>query len=337
MKIELVNKEKEIFNGTIVIPDDYKIPNGEKVVEKYSSRKEKDFFEEKKHIQLDGILINSYNRTSANPVKTFVKSDNPYIRMHFELSGGAIHYQHKNSKFSISAKQGEFCMFYLPNLDGTINDPVCTNADSFEIQLSKNWIEDYFTNEYSVVKNFNKDMASSIPTMLGGKSHTITPAIYKTINELRNCKFTGGIKKLYIEGKLLELLALQLDKTICTKPDSTKISLSKFDIEKLHFVKEIITNNISKNYTIQELAELSFMNRTKLQTAFKQLFGYTIHEYTMEIRMTKAYQILTNEYAKDWNIYKIADMVGYKHYNHFSTAFKKRFGISPSKFLKHTQ
>ncbi|WP_082461468.1 helix-turn-helix domain-containing protein [Pedobacter sp. PACM 27299] len=35
-----------------------------------------------------------------------------------------------------------------------------------------------------------------------------------------------------------------------------------------------------------------------------------------------------------WNISEIAYRVGYQHSNHFSAAFKKKFGVSPGTLLK---
>lgn len=50
--------------------------------------------------------------------------------------------------------------------------------------------------------------------------------------------------------------------------------------------------------------------------------------------MHLAYQLLTQSYTNDWNISEIAQRVGYLRSNHFSAAFKKKFGISPGTFFK---
>lgn len=334
MKIELINKEKKDFSGIVEIPDGYPLPKDQCILESCDCREEKGFYEERKHIHLDGVLINRYKRSSAKEQEVSVRSDSPYILMHFELSGGATCYQHNDAQFAAPIAQGEYSLLYLPQLDGKLVDAPCRNAESLEIQLSQAWIEKYLGADSSSATHFLEDMASSRPTLLGGKSYGITPFIQQTIYELWNCPFTGNIKRLFVEGKLLQLLALQLHQTESTELHRQKLVLSKQDIEHLYILKEKITAEFYRAYTIQELSHLAFMNRTKMQAGFKELFGCTIHEFIVELRMTEAYRMLTDDYAGNWNISEIAHRVGYQHYNHFSAAFKQRFGVPPSMFLK---
>lgn len=334
MKIEIINKDRQEFSGIIEVPDGYPVPKDQNIVESWDCREEEEFYEERKRIHLDGVMINHYKRSSAKGQEVSVRSDSPYILMHFELSGGATCYRHNDSRFVVPTAQGEFSMLYLPQLDGTLTDPPCRNATSLEIQLSQTWIREHIVSDSIATLDFIEGIASSRPTLLGGKSYRITPFIHKTINELYNCPYTGNIKRLFIEGKLLELLALQLHQTGVVETPARKHVLSKQDMEHLHFIKEKITADLSKSYTIQELSYLTFMNRTKMQAGFKDLFGCTIHEFIVESRMMEAYCRLTEDYSGDWNITEIARHVGYQYYNHFSLAFKKRFGVSPSSFLK---
>lgn len=132
----------------------------------------------------------------------------------------------------------------------------------------------------------------------------------------------------------MELLAHQLHHVHAIGNANKRHTLSKLDIENLHFIKEMLVSNLATNYTIEELSYLCYMNRTKLQAGFKQLFGVTIHDFIIEKRMNLAYQLLTESYANHWNISEIAQQVGYLRSNHFSAAFKKRYGISPGLFLK---
>ncbi|MEJ0054176.1 MAG: AraC family transcriptional regulator [Bacteroidota bacterium] len=43
--------------------------------------------------------------------------------------------------------------------------------------------------------------------------------------------------------------------------------------------------------------------------------------------MEHAWHLLKNE---NWRVVEVAREVGYKNPNHFSTAFKRKYGISPS-------
>lgn len=89
----------------------------------------------------------------------------------------------------------------------------------------------------------------------------------------------------------------------------------------------IIEYDLSKNYTISELAKEVGTNEQYIKKYFKQYFGKTVMNYATNIKMEHAKKlILTGEYR----IADVARMIGYKHPSHFTTAFKKYFGFTPN-------
>jgi len=334
MNIEFLNKDSKQLISLLAEPEGYIIPQEQKIIETLDFKKGKELYEERKRIHLNGVYINFYKRSSTEQRETWVRSDAPYIQMHFEISGGAAYYYHKNKKFEVLTSKGEFNTFYVPYLDGKLIDPPCKNATTVEIEFSEDWIRQHLADTPSLAMSFVDDIAAHKPSLLGGKAHIITPQIAKTISEIYECPYTGHIKGLYLEAKLMELFAHQFHSVHNLINTNQNNILSKVNTENLYFIRELIVSNLAKNYTIEELSYLSIMNRTKLQAGFKELFGCTIHDFIIEKRMDLAYHLLTQSYANDWNISEIAQRVGYLRSNHFSAAFKKRYGVSPGKFLK---
>ncbi|PUV23988.1 MULTISPECIES: helix-turn-helix domain-containing protein [Sphingobacterium] len=335
MNIEFLNSDRKQLISSLKEPEGYLIPQEQNIIETLDFKNGKELYEERKRIHLDGVYINFYKRSSAEERVIWVRSDAPYIQMHFEISGGSAYYYHKNKKFAVLTSKGEFNTFYVPYLDGKLIDPPCKNATTVEIEFSESWIREHIGDASSLTMNFVDDIAAHRPSLLGGKAHIITPQISKTISELYECPYTGHIKRLYLEAKLMELLAHQLHGVHAIANINQLNKLSKLNIENLHFIKEMLISNLAKNYTIEELSYLSMMNRTKLQAGFKELFGHTIHDFIVQKRMQLAYHLLTESYANHWNISEIARRVGYLRSNHFSAAFKKEFGVSPGRFLKN--
>jgi len=72
------------------------------------------------------------------------------------------------------------------------------------------------------------------------------------------------------------------------------------------------------------------MNRTKLQANFKSIFGKTINGFTKDLKMKRAKELLASH--SPFSLKEVAAMIGYKHTNHFSTAFKNYFDCTPSAF-----
>ena len=79
--------------------------------------------------------------------------------------------------------------------------------------------------------------------------------------------------------------------------------------------------------TMQQITRRFYINSFKLKHGFKQLFSNSVMKYIAEHKMNYARTMLQQGRL---DVQGVADELGYKHYNNFSTAFKKRFGYSPA-------
>lgn len=335
MKIEIINERKQQWNRVMELPADYSLSKGQHCVESEEIISENGFTQRRTQLCLDGFHLNFFKKSSEETVETVVKSDGAYMQMHFEISGGAAFYQPRSQRGkALRTASGQFTFFYLPELDGRLVDPACERALSLEIEVGVAWLSRYLSVDSNISESFLKAINKSEAAVLGGKSHPITPEIQQLIHEIYHCPYIGEVKQLYIEGKMLLLLALQLQQATTLSQSVKPISLSSGDRDRLYYLKETLSTAFSTNYTLEDLALLSAMNRTKMQAGFKQLFGKSIHDWVVEVRMNEAYRLLTTAPTHSLSIAALAQRVGYKQYNHFSAAFKKRFGSSPSRFLR---
>ena len=74
-------------------------------------------------------------------------------------------------------------------------------------------------------------------------------------------------------------------------------------------------------------------NYSYLSAIFRSKTGVTISEYYQQKRLGAAKQLL---FEGNLSVNKIADVLGYSSIYAFSKAFKKKYGIAPSKMTKHT-
>ncbi|SHI53918.1 AraC-type DNA-binding protein [Arenibacter nanhaiticus] len=153
----------------------------------------------------------------------------------------------------------------------------------------------------------------------------ITSEMLTLINLIIDCKWKGHFRKIYVHSKVMELLFLQLNiLSLDLKPNEP---VTPCNIVKM----EIALNYLSKNYrnpgTLKELSKKIGTNEFLLKRDFKILFGTTVFGYVSEVRMKKAKELLLKS---KYSISQISDEVGYKNPQHFSTAFKRKFGICPS-------
>ena len=97
------------------------------------------------------------------------------------------------------------------------------------------------------------------------------------------------------------------------------------------FQQLVATHLGDSDFTIDTLATMMHMGRTKLYGKVKDLTGVTPNKYIMNERMKKAAELLaTGEYTVAIVSYKI----GLEDASYFNKCFKSYFGISPSKYGK---
>lgn len=101
------------------------------------------------------------------------------------------------------------------------------------------------------------------------------------------------------------------------------------EIDKLHDAQAYLSKNLDRRISRLNLSREIGMNQTHLKAGFKQLFGTTIFDYTLELKMKLAAELLQENRL---SISEISDLTGYSHPNHFSTAFKRKYGVSPGSF-----
>lgn len=92
---------------------------------------------------------------------------------------------------------------------------------------------------------------------------------------------------------------------------------------------EFLSNNITFKGNLNELVSKMGTNRTSLNRLFKVRFGVGTMTWFRSFRCHQAAYYLSTTFL---TINEISWRVGFDDSNNFSTAFKKIYGISPSKF-----
>ena len=99
--------------------------------------------------------------------------------------------------------------------------------------------------------------------------------------------------------------------------------------DKVRTIKRYVHYNYMLPLTVESLAKSFGFERSYLYRIFKQRYGVGIKEYIVHVRMKNARDFLT----RGCTVAECAHLVGYEDEFNFSKAFKKHFGIPPSKVL----
>ena len=106
--------------------------------------------------------------------------------------------------------------------------------------------------------------------------------------------------------------------------------MKRSEIELLKEIKQFIDSNLEKEIGVNGLCSKFAINRNKLQSGFKDLYGQTVHAYILQQRMEQAAEKLT---VTDRSVKAIALDLGYRASN-FHSKFKRKFGCSPEQYRK---
>lgn len=162
---------------------------------------------------------------------------------------------------------------------------------------------------------------------LGCQDYILIPARYEEIAEsihkvvLRRRKYKDDEKiKSYGE----QWIRQQKDQASDVQGD--RKTPQEIVQESVNFIMQQLG---SEELTVNEVANHCYLNPTYLNRIFKKEKGISISQFIISEKMELAARLL-----KDSNLTAqvVAWKVGYPSYPHFSTTFKKHFGISPTNY-----
>ncbi|RUT07365.1 hypothetical protein DSM106972_026260 [Dulcicalothrix desertica PCC 7102] len=73
-----------------------------------------------------------------------------------------------------------------------------------------------------------------------------TPAMQNLINQIFNCPYQGITRRLYLESKALELIALRLEQIKSDSSRNISSSLKPDDVDRIYSARDILINNLDK-------------------------------------------------------------------------------------------
>ena len=167
-----------------------------------------------------------------------------------------------------------------------------------------------------VLENWDESMVKQRPI----KSHPLLDSFFKSLFSYFN--LDDELPEKLVAIKIQEALTIidEVDKrassTLGTFSEIGKVDLEKYMEE--HFMY---------NLPLEKFAFLTGRSLTTFKSDFKKIFKTTPGKWLTEKRLNLAHHKLTTEKQRATEVYLAA---GFENLSHFSFAFKKAFGYSPS-------
>ena len=102
------------------------------------------------------------------------------------------------------------------------------------------------------------------------------------------------------------------------------------DVLMKRIVKAVNNHLSDPDFTVELLSDEVGLSRAQLHRKMKELTGLTTSEFIRNIRFEQAITLLKEGKI---NITQVAYAVGYNNQTHFSTVFKRQYGMTPSEYL----
>lgn len=245
------------------------------------------------------------------------------IELHFTLAGtGHMRNEHTGSSYDF--KENQYNMHYIPYFIGRGDYRKDLKYKFFEVHFSSPFFMELAEESSPVLIDFADKITSDNHAELINPSLPITFPMHQCIREIMNCNLKGGLKLLFLQSKCIELLALQAQ-AYEEYNDKASILRCTYDTEQIHFAKDYLLQHADQPPSLTELARIAGINEFKLKKGFREIFNTSVFGYLNDYRLHEAKQLL---YSGN-TIKEVADRFGFSSVQHFSKAFKQRFGIPP--------
>ncbi|MBX7124273.1 MAG: AraC family transcriptional regulator [Cyclobacteriaceae bacterium] len=157
----------------------------------------------------------------------------------------------------------------------------------------------------------------------------ISPALRVVLNQLVSVQLSDNALQVFYQGKIYEILGLYFSNR---QPDKANCPFLNDEetVRKLKNAKELLLKNLENAPTLKELARATGLNDYQLKVGFKEIYGNTVYGYLLDHKMDHSRVLLdTGKYK----VNEVASMVGYTNTSHYIAAFRKKFGVTPKKYL----
>ena len=273
-----------------------------------------------------GFNLNCSDYKTNERLVREVRNPSPAFGIGFCISG-RITGRAVGMSRDVSANSGQSQLFYFPDQSGII----VNERDTYHLGLTMLVDPDVF---YAMIRDemdslppdFRRVVDGSVPEIYQ-HSATVTPKMHHAFRQMLDCPYKGFTRRLFLESKAMELIALRLQALIDSNLQSDqKAGLFPADMEKINHAADLLSRELKDPPSLFTLAKTVGLSHVKLNRGFRALFGTTAFGYLRQIRLQNAKKLLE---TRQMNVTEAAFAVGYNSLSSFSRAFANQYGLQP--------
>jgi AraC-like DNA-binding protein len=284
-------------------------------------------FEEGFHIRVWNIKVNKPVVLSklACPVSFAGKT----FHIGYILSRDELIVRHKRIESPFEMRPAMNNFFFSSDSAIELEIPAGSNFQAIDISVSSSWIMNAFRDAEPAFLTFLTQLEKSLNPVTSFE--TSSSAEFRTATNLHVTLLSEPKGILHIKAGTLSLLADFFNK-IYSKLSKQVQENKVLHHDKMIEVEKMLVAHLQQTLPcIEDIAHNVALSQSTLKRHFKMMFGRSIYEYYLAMKMDLAKRILLE---KPLSVNEVAAMLNYEKVSNFIDMFKKRHGYSPGSMRK---
>ncbi len=229
---------------------------------------------------------------------------------------------------NIEIERNKYTIVHAPAFSGTMPFKKGEEYHFLFIHFSEKYVNEFFK-YFPPLNDFVCEVRMKAPSILLTHPFSVSNEVQRLIHHLFHMEGISSRELPFYYQNLANEILFQLLK-LAAHPELEQID----GPAKLNRARDFAEHNYKRELTIDQIASEIGMSVSSLKNGFKKQFGKGILKWMEDKRMTEAQELLDR---KEMRIKEIANALGYVRSSSFSTAFKKRNGMSPIEYRNRRQ
>jgi AraC-like DNA-binding protein len=291
--------------------------------ESYKKNVAERYFEET-NVDDDFLVLTFKNETNTiQNLRRDIQSD--FIQFHFCIKGNCK-FIFNEGTYILNILEENSLLLYNPQRSLPINIEINSNSWIVSVLISIKKFHALFSLEADYISFLNEENKEKKYY----KDGEISPSMAIVLNQIINYNLNQSIKNLYFKGKGYEILSLYFSRNEDANIEQCPFLVDEANVIKIRKAKDIIISKMAEPPSLQELSDEIGLSLKKLKEGFKQIYGDTVFSFLFDYKMEVARKMLE---SGENNVNEVGLKVGYSASSHFISAFKKKYGTTPKKYL----
>lgn len=276
------------------------------------------------HVEEGFFLLKIHNPEKSN--ERFGRSvDKSFIQLHFCLSGKAK-LLFNGGNYALDVAENKSFLLYNPQQDLPIDLSLEPDSEMIILLIAIEKFHNFFSQEAGLIdflsgENMNKKCY---------RDKELNPNEIIVLNQIFHYGLHSSLEKLYTKGKVYELISLYFHKSDSEGAQNCPFLEDEVNVEKIQKAKSILIERMTEPPSLSELSDMINLSLAHLKEGFKHIYGETVYAYLLNYKLEFARRLLA---TKKYNIAEVSFEVGYSTPSHFIAAFKKKYGVTPKRYM----